>query len=144
MGFGIVEHAAGSAGHTIGRVQFAASGSGEQRFVGHGIPERVRQPARGGVGARFGVGGVFQVEEKVRRLQHRFDDDLRAGGEVGLLLKEGLVSVSFHRGEQPRKGVEAEALDKCGAACREGGQVTGLCALPGRKAARASFSAAAL
>ena len=40
---GVIEHAAGGLFDTLGRVEFAARGSGEEGVVGHGIEQRVRQ-----------------------------------------------------------------------------------------------------
>ena len=82
----------------------------------------------------------------MRRLQHRLDDELGAGGEIRLLLKEGLVAAAISAAvERTAEGLQAEAADELRAARRaRAGRSTGLCVLPVRKAVRASFSAAAL
>jgi hypothetical protein len=46
----------------------AYSRGGEERVVGHGVPERVRKTARGGVGLPLGVARVVQAKQEVGRL----------------------------------------------------------------------------
>ena len=61
---------------TVARRQRARCGCVEQFPIRHAVPEKIRETARDFVAVR--VAGFLQAEKKLRRLQHRLDDQLLA------------------------------------------------------------------
>ena len=129
----ILEHAPRGALASRGRAELTLRSRLEQRVVRHRVPEQVRQAARRVVVGGPSVGPGFDVEEEVRRLQHRLDDDARAVEEAAaharLLREHGRVALHFVFGQRPAERAQAEpphervaallqSLEPIDAACR--------------------------
>src|SRR5204863_4782326 len=85
--------------------------------VGHAVPEKVGEPGRAPVRRRR---GARVQEEKVRRLQHRLDDDLCPLQKIGLLLEKRRITLNLGAGQRTSKRLQAEFTDESRLALRIG------------------------
>ena len=108
--------------HAGARRKIAPRGGGEQLGIRHRVPERVGEPAGSGPCLQLRVRRGIQAEQKIRRLQHRLHDDLRALQKIGVALHERFI---FHESfiaslltciQRTAKSLHAELADKAGAA----------------------------
>ena len=113
------EHSAGRPFQPFGSVQLSRSRAAEQRVVGRAIPEKAGEPGRARVRLPLRHGARVQ-EEKVRRLQHRLDDDLCPLQEIGLLLEKRRITLNLGAGQRTSKRLQAEFTDESRAALRIG------------------------
>jgi hypothetical protein len=120
--------------HRFGRRQLILGCGVEEGGVRHAVPERVGEPGGGSKGLPLRVGGLFEPEQEVGRLEHRFDGELGAVVEIGSFAHERFVSLLLLGFEWPAEGLQPELADELGAARRRrfaGDQATGVTAAEG-------------
>ena len=91
---GSIEHAPRGLFDALRSGEFAARRRREQLRIGHGVPERIGEPAGRRVWLPLRIGGFIQPEQEIRRLQHRLDHQLRALQEIRLAAPSAFRSAS--------------------------------------------------
>ena len=107
----LLEHAPCDALESFGRSQLALRGGVEEGPVRHRVPQKIGEPVCNRV-----LTMTFHVEQKLRRLQHRLDEDAGAFEEVAgvprLSVEQRRVARDFSLVERSSKRARAERANE--------------------------------
>src|SRR6185503_6045547 len=97
---------------TVPGVEFARFRAPQQSIIGHRIPEEVGELRCHRICPQFWIRRILHPEKETRRLEHRFDNRLRAANPAVLTAEQLLVARDFVRIQWAAEGPAAELVDE--------------------------------